>query len=45
MPTLNPTMKNCEESERSFIQYRSFYKKWKSLKCSPLEELESALAA
>jgi hypothetical protein len=35
----------CEKIERSFIQCRPFSKQQKSLKCSPLEELDSALAA
>jgi hypothetical protein len=43
VPTLNPTAQNHEEIERSFVQCRPFSKQQKSLKCSPLEELESAL--
>lgn len=43
--TLNPVMKNHEETGRSFVRCRPFSKQWKSLKCSPLEELESTLAA
>jgi hypothetical protein len=42
--TQNTVMKNREENERSFIQCEPFFKQWKSLKCSTLEELESALA-
>jgi hypothetical protein len=45
VPTLNLIVKNHEESERSFIQCRPFSKQQKWLKCLPLEELESALAA
>lgn len=45
LPTLNPVMKNHEETGRSFVHCRPFSKQWKSLKCSPLEELESTLAA
>jgi hypothetical protein len=40
--TLNPIMKNCEETKR---KCRPFSMQWKLLKCSPLEERESALAA
>jgi hypothetical protein len=35
-------MKNHEETERSFVSCRPFSKQQKPLKCSPLEELESA---
>jgi hypothetical protein len=45
VPTLNPFVKNREEIQRSFIQSAPLSKQWKSLKCLPLEELESALAA
>jgi hypothetical protein len=38
-------MKDCEDFERSFVQCGPFSKQLKALKCSPLEELESALAA
>jgi hypothetical protein len=38
-------VKNHEETETSFIQCRPFSKQRKSLKHSPLEKLESALAA
>jgi hypothetical protein len=41
----NPIVKNREEPERSLIQCRPFSKQQKSLKCWPMEELESALAA
>jgi hypothetical protein len=44
VPILNPTVKNREETGRSYVQCGPFSKQWKSLKCSPLEELESALA-
>jgi hypothetical protein len=44
VPTVNPFVKNHEEIER-FVQSRPFSKQQKSLKCLPLEELESALAA
>jgi hypothetical protein len=45
VPTLNPVVKNREETERSFVQCRPFSRQLKSLKCLALEELESPLAA
>jgi hypothetical protein len=42
--TLN-TVKNCEETETSYVQCGPFSKQQKSSEHSPLEELESALAA
>jgi L-2-hydroxyglutarate oxidase LhgO len=42
---LNTTVKSCEETERSYIQCGPFSMQRKSLKCSSLEKLESALAA
>jgi hypothetical protein len=45
VPTLNPIVKNREETGRNFVQCGPFSKQQKSLKCSPLEEPESALAA
>jgi hypothetical protein len=42
---LNTTVKNCEESERMHVQCGPFSKQRISRKCSPLEKLESALAA
>jgi hypothetical protein len=44
-PTLNPIAKKCEKIERSFIQCRPFSRQQKLLKCSPLEKLDSVLAA
>jgi hypothetical protein len=38
-------MKNHEKTERSLIQCSPISKKQKSLKYSPMEELESTLAA
>jgi hypothetical protein len=43
VPTLNPIVKNCEETVRSFVQCGPAPGQQKLLKCSPLEELESAL--
>jgi hypothetical protein len=45
VPTVNPTMKKHEEPERSFVHCEHSSKQWKSLKCLPLEELESVQAA
>jgi hypothetical protein len=42
---LNTTVKNHEQIERGYVQRGPFSKQWKSLKRSPLEELESAFAA
>jgi hypothetical protein len=42
---LNTTVKNHVEIERSYIQCASLSKQQKSPKHSPLEKLESALAA
>jgi hypothetical protein len=42
---INPVVKNCEETERSFVQGRPFSKHWKPTKYSPLDKLESALTA
>jgi hypothetical protein len=44
VPTLNPTVKKHEETERSSIKCEPFSKQRKSSKCSLLEELESVLA-
>jgi hypothetical protein len=43
MPTLNPIVKNHDETEKNFVQCGTFYKQQKSLQCSPLNELEPAL--
>jgi hypothetical protein len=43
--TLNTTVKNREEIERSYVQCGPFSKQQISLKRSPLEKLKSALAA
>jgi hypothetical protein len=45
MPTLNTTVKNREETERSYVQRGPFSKQPISLNRSPLEELESAPVA
>jgi hypothetical protein len=42
--TLNPIVKELEETERSLIKCGPFSNQRKSSKCSLLEELESALA-
>jgi hypothetical protein len=42
---LNTVVKNHEEIKGSYIQCGPFSKQQKSLKCSPLEKLDSALAA
>jgi hypothetical protein len=39
---INPIVKNAEETESSFVQCSPPSKQWKSLKCSPVEGLESA---
>jgi hypothetical protein len=44
VPILNPTVKNREDTERSFIQSRPF-KQQTSLKYLPPKEMDSALAA
>jgi hypothetical protein len=43
--TVNTHVKNHTAIERSYVQCGPFLKQWTSLKCSLLEELESALAA
>jgi hypothetical protein len=40
LPTLNPILKDHEELERSFVQCGPSSKQQKSLKYSPLEELD-----
>lgn len=45
MSILNTTVKNQEEAERRCAKYGPLSKQWKSLKCSPLKKLESALSA
>jgi hypothetical protein len=45
MSMLNTIVKNTEETEGSYTQWGPFSKERKSLKHSPLEKLESALAA
>jgi hypothetical protein len=40
-----PVVKNRDETERIFIHCGPFSKKWKSLKCLPLEEQQSTCAA
>jgi hypothetical protein len=42
---LNTTVKNCEEIDRRYVECGPFSKHWKLLKCLPLENLESVLAA
>jgi hypothetical protein len=42
--TLSATVKNHEETERSYVQHGPFSKQWTSLKHSPPEKLECALA-
>jgi hypothetical protein len=42
---LNTTVRNYEEIESYYTECGPLSKQHKSLKCSPLEELESALAA
>jgi hypothetical protein len=44
MSTLQPTAKNREETERSFIQCKTFSKLRKPLKCLLPQELVSALS-
>jgi hypothetical protein len=45
LSTLNTIVTNSEEIEISYVQCGPFSKQRKSLKHSPLEKLESALAA
>jgi hypothetical protein len=42
--TLNAVGRYSEEIERYCTQHEISFKQWKSLICSPVEELESALA-
>jgi centromere protein B len=42
---LNTTVKNHEEIDRRYFHCAPYSKQWKSLKCSPLEKLESVLSA
>jgi hypothetical protein len=43
--TLNTIVKKSEEIEGNFIQCRPLSMQWETVKCPPLEELESELAA
>jgi carbonic anhydrase/acetyltransferase-like protein (isoleucine patch superfamily) len=45
LSTLNAIVKNHEETERRHVQCGPFSKQQKTLKCSSLEKMESAVAA
>jgi hypothetical protein len=45
VPILDPVVKNREEIQRSFVQCGPSSKRRKPLKCLPLEEVASELAA